>query len=324
MDAFIMTGKADSPFSGHLPDQHSVFLEAISQRPFLSVLASHGSFRSVTIARYEEEPVALAVEDVARLEPTQPSGPLIMLSCSTGEFARPQTDGPCLAEAFLAHPGGPVAVMSPAALVYPVTKYVMTDVLVDALRSGPATIGDYVLALQRRLCLEGGNVFRGLAARDARVMPLLEVNASLTPAAMAHVLAAEILSYNLLGDPVCPLRIPAPIPVEVSQDEGGHITASGHTPPKCTELIAHLIGPSEPGNTLLPDLSPRERGRRFEAANRPPTTLTTRHIASPDWHLRIALPPDGLADGARIRFLLLGSGQPRYHIYDPAAGAAAS
>ncbi len=210
MKLFLISADPRSAKGDSLFNQPKVFLEQISRPVFLSLIAAHGSYRSVTTAIHEGKEVFLCVEDVAQLKSHSPTGPLFLLSCSSGQFNMPLSSGPSLAEAFAVHPGGPIAVVAAATKNSPLSNYFFTAEMVALLEKMPETIGDSLLTIQRRLFQKGGPSLKELADRDILAKYLVQA----VPEREQHILSIpnflqqEVLMYNLIGDPSCKIKLP--------------------------------------------------------------------------------------------------------------------
>jgi phosphatidylglycerol:prolipoprotein diacylglycerol transferase len=196
--------------NGHPLKQPSEFLEQISRPTFLSLVASHGSFRSITIAEYEGEAVFLSVEDLTKITSITPSGPLFLLGCDSGRFNMPQLSGPSLAEAFTAHPGGQICVVSATGSTNPLTNYFITKAMIERISEKPEAIGNFVLEIQRRLSRQGGQTLLQLAQEDGLARQFLQAVPDNERASLEvpELLRREVLMYNLIGDPACRLKSP--------------------------------------------------------------------------------------------------------------------
>lgn len=177
------------------PDQASVFLEAVGRPVLASIVASHGSYRSVRLGVYRGRDVSLAVEDVAGLASGRPSGPMVFLGCNSGRFDLPRSFGPSLAEAFFFHPGGPVSVLGAAGNVSALTNYAVAREIAGFLGRKPRTVGDFLLSVQQAVLLGPGDRQEGL-------LPGTVGGSSGT------VERDEVLMYNLLGDPCTRIKYP--------------------------------------------------------------------------------------------------------------------
>jgi len=210
MDRFIISADVRSPYSGYPPDQPKVFLDEMSRGAFLSIVASHGSFRSITPTIYEGKEIFLSVEDVANLTSQRPAGPLFLLGCDSGKFNTSQSLGPSLAEAFAAHPGGPVGVVSATGPTNPLTNYLITRTMIEQIGQKHDSLGDLWLAVQRKFYRYGKLSLLQLAQDDDLAKQLVQA----VPDGEQPMLTApelprkEILMYNLIGDPAGKLKLP--------------------------------------------------------------------------------------------------------------------
>lgn len=207
MSRFIISADPASPYSGYPPDQPGIFLDQLSRPALLSFVVSHGSFRSITPARYEGKEIFLCVEDVGQLKSQTPSGVMFLLGCDSGRFNMPLSVGPSLAEAFANHPGGPVGVVAATGATTPLTNYFIAAATADRINTRPETVGNFVLAVQRKICQEGGPPFGELAKGDRHVRSLIEAvpDREKHTLTIPELLRHEVLMYNLLGDPSCTL-----------------------------------------------------------------------------------------------------------------------
>jgi hypothetical protein len=207
---FVIDGDPHSEFSGYLPDQPAVFLEQISQSPFFSVVASHGSFRSVTPATYRGKDIFLSVEDVAQIASQNPSGLMFLLGCDSGKFNTPWSLGLSLSEAFAGHPGGPIGVVAATAETSPLTNYFFAKAMINQIDRRNRTIGEFILGIQRMLYQKGKEPLAAMAQGDPFAKQLMaavpdnERKLLFAPEHLRH----EFLMYNLLGDPACELKLP--------------------------------------------------------------------------------------------------------------------
>jgi hypothetical protein len=136
--------------------------------------------------------------DVRRdLSQGPPTCPLVILSCSTGNFAAPRR---CLTEMLLMTPGGPVAVAGATTESHPLTNALHGLAMARGFAAAPPRFGDLWLT--------------GLRASHSERSLLLEtllanVEGSLQfPVSTAKLRRDQVLMYALLGDPATRLRIP--------------------------------------------------------------------------------------------------------------------
>lgn len=175
------------------------FLTLIKRLPIFSVIAAHGSYRSIVSGSrpvsdpQETNASGLTVEDVLSLRAPSPSGPLFLLSCDSGQFNLDIDKGPSLAEAFLQADGGPSCVIAASGIMAPETNIRFGEALLGAASDMPQTAGVLLVNVQR-------NMFTGMLAENT---------------AGHHVATLswhagegdEILLYNLIGDPTCRVRM---------------------------------------------------------------------------------------------------------------------
>ncbi len=314
LDRFFISGRPESACSGFLPDQPGLFLEAISKPAMISVIASHAAYRSATVAVHEGNPVALAVEDVAEIDSIRAAGPLFILACTAGDFTREAAEGPGLSEALLAHPGGPIAVVSASASTEPVANYFFARAMARGLGEAER-IGGYVLAVQRALCTKGQRGFEALAAGDELARSLLEARPP--PAAdCGDLLRHDALSYGILGDPACRLRIPNAMALDVRMVD--NTLAIGAGPPLRAAHTLHVdvMPERHAGEILAPDVTKQERREAFRRCNRRPVTLAQRRVSKARWPLAVRLTEGTRVKGNALRCLLFGENTCGYYVHN--------
>lgn len=199
------------PSTGTGPSaQPRAFISAMGRPAFLSIVASHGSYRSLTIKETGKEKIFLSVEDLAGLSSHTPNGALMFLACEAGQYNLPLSKGPSLSEAFMAKRGGPIALVAATAETSPLTNYFMITHLLQVFRKHPTTIGELLLSLQQNLYRIGNQSMRQLAARDPRAKELVRVTPEKEKFALdiPNLLRHELLMYQVLGDPSSELKIP--------------------------------------------------------------------------------------------------------------------
>lgn len=191
---------------GAFAHQSTTFLEQLGNRPLLSLIISHGSYRSIATGHDNQgREIGLTVEDVSRLSSSEPSGPLFLLGCDSGRFAMPLARGDSLAEAFSAHRGGPIAVVGAAGPTHPITNYLYIQALIRQLNAPPETVGQLFIGIQQTLQAYGRMSFQDIADHDPLASDLLRSVPDHERADLAKpgLLQNEITTYNLIGDPSC-------------------------------------------------------------------------------------------------------------------------
>ena len=314
LEVFTLSGDETSPFSGNASEQPDRFLEAIQEPAMLSVIVSHGHEHNVITGHHQDAPVALTTARVSRIESDQPLGFLCLLACDAGAFNLPEDEGDCLAEAFVKHPTGPLAAVASSAPVHPLTNYVMVQGLAHHLPLAPRGIGDYVLAVQRQLGTLGKRTCAEAAANDRLARELADAATPKDVWTRPGVLANEALSYNLLGDPACPLHVPRPMNVDVMTSEKGQMVATGPAEGN-TRLIVNRFSPQGASETIPDDMPADSRRARFLEVNTPPQQLLQQSIAEDPWTAEFEISMDYHAGNDYIRFITYGKGEPHYHVY---------
>ncbi|NIA13461.1 MAG: hypothetical protein GWP08_05225 [Nitrospiraceae bacterium] len=314
LDVFALSGDETSPFSGNAFEQPDRFLEAIQEPAMLSVVVSHGQHHNVVTGHHQDVPIALTTAQVSQIESDEPLGFLYLLACDTGTFNLPEGEGDCLSEVFVKHPTGPIAAVASSTPVHPLTNYLMAKALAHHLSARPRGIGDYALAVQRQLGVIGKRSFAEAAVNDRLARELADAVKTgevwTTPGILAH----EALSYNLLGDPACPLHIPRPMKVDVMTSEKGEMVASGPAGGN-SELIVDRLSPRDTGETLPDDLPPERRQARFLEVNAAPQRLLRKSITEGQWTAEFSISLDYHTSHDYIRFITYGEGEPQYHVY---------
>jgi len=175
------------------------FLALAKRSPAFSIIAAHGSFRSVVSgSRPVSDPeefrlTGLTVEDVLAFQAPSPSGPLFLLSCDSGQFNLSIEKGLSLAEAFLQADGGPACVIAASGIMEPPTNIRIADALAGQVDKMPQTAGALLLQIQMAILSEKRK----------------EKNSGQQMATLSGIVSEsdDILLYNLIGDPTCRIRI---------------------------------------------------------------------------------------------------------------------
>ena len=308
MERFIISADLSSPYSGYPPDQPGIFLEQLSRPAFLSVVISHGSFRSITPADYEGKEIFLSVEDVGRVKSQSPSGLMFLVGCDSGRFNMPRSLGPSLAETFANHPGGPIGVVAATGATNPLTNYCIAASMVHQINNRPATIGDFILAIQRKIYQQGKPPFLELAETDPRLRRLAEAvpDGEKYTLTIPELLRNEVLMYNLIGDPSCPFALPAPMVVSVLINEKGEMIVSGETPTRCSKLFVEMMKRGQACDPLSSGAPLSERKICFEKVNQRPETLLQQQLSRRKWRTRLRLPHEHLGEKDYLRFTAVG------------------
>ncbi len=189
------------------------------------VYIGHGQQREVDRCYTPQGAYAiLHADDAVRLRAEAHPPIALLLACYTGAYDAEQD---CLAEALLRAPGGPIAVLAGSRVTMPYGMCVLGMELVsEAFERGCDTLGELVVRAKRNTILAERS--------DPQSQAIDAVARALAPP--GHDLLAErrehLLLFNLLGDPLLRLRLPAA--AQVSADArvtaGSHIRVWGRSP----------------------------------------------------------------------------------------------
>lgn len=317
LDSFLISGNPNSAYSSYPPEQPEIFLEEIQKSALMTVVASHGSFRSITPTVYNSTEVFLSVEDVARLKSRHPLGPMVLLGCDSGDFATSQSKGPSLAEAFAAHPGGPIAVIAASGTTHPLTNHFAARAMIQNLTDGMATqsIGDFLLGVQRRLVRTGEPSLAQLAKQDGLAEPLLQSvpdqERGLLRSA-SDLVRYEALAYNLLGDPACSMRLPKPMSISITASKKGKTIVSGETATPCTQLFVQLMRPDLRTDRFAANPTETARRERFSTRNHTLINLVAKQLSNEtNFTVEFDVPAGFYDNNDYIRLIAIG----REHAY---------
>ena len=203
---WLMSGDANHPLCGWPEDQPALFTEQLKKDRALAVMMGHGS----TSSFYSMRGVHYRTRHTAALAAGPPRSPMIILTCSSGNFT---SSGACLTESLLARPGGPTAVIGAAAESHPLPNYFTGAGLLKALGQKHRRIGTLWLAAQKHM----------LADRDLIVeRVLLSAEGNIQRAGLDHkkLRADQILLYALLGDPASRVFLPDRLRGRIDWKEG--------------------------------------------------------------------------------------------------------
>jgi len=305
---FIINGDPESEYSGHLPDQPGIFLNQISQAPFLSVVASHGSFRSITPASYRGKDIFLAVEDVISMASHNPSGAMFLLGCDSGKFNTPRSLGLSLSEAFADHPGGPIGVIAATAGTNPLTNYFFALAMIDQIDQRSRTIGDLMLGIQQKLYMQGDQTLAEIAQDDRFATQLMKAvpERERQDLFVSEKLRREALMYNLLGDPACELKLPQEMSLQVVSVGKDELIVLGETPTDVSELFCKLRRVPKEMSFMGSHLSKKEREARFNEMNQQTETLLRRKVSGKKWKIQIPLLYENIGDKDYLRCAAIG------------------
>jgi phosphatidylglycerol:prolipoprotein diacylglycerol transferase len=305
---FIINGDPDSSYSGHLPDQPKIFLNQISKAPFLSVVASHGSFRSITPASYRQKNIFLAVEDVISMTSHNPSGAMFLLGCDSGKFNTAQSLGLSLSEAFAEHPGGPIGVIAATAETNPLTNYFFAIAMIEQFDQQNLTIGDLMFGIQQKLYMQGKTTLAEIAQGDRFATKLMKAvpDREQQYLFVSEKLRREALMYNLLGDPACEMKLPNDMTLQVVSMEKDKLIVLGETPTEVSELFCELRRVPKESTFMGPQLSIKERRARFNEVNQQTRTLIKKPVSGKKWKIQVPLTYEITREKNCLRCMAIG------------------
>ena len=198
---WVIFGREGSPLCYWPPMQASAFQQHCRDGGAVAWLIGHGSRDGFYSMEFQGRTIAYDVATVrATLTAGPPTGPLIILACSCGDFTG-RTD--CFAEALLHAPGGPVAVVAATTESHPLPNFFTAQSAIAALGRGPQRLGDLWLAAQLAALRAQSPVFEAVLAP---IEGTLEATLN-----TGRLRRDQLLLYALLGDPATRLRLPAPL-----------------------------------------------------------------------------------------------------------------
>jgi hypothetical protein len=247
LEARLFSAAPGEPIGGPIEEQPGLFLAALEQGFGLAAVAAHASRDAILVAREEERAIRLTRSRVAGRPPAGfPGGALVLLACDAGDFAGPE---PCVAEAFLSAPGGPVAVIAATTESHPLTNFHSGQELARSL-GGPSTnFGELWREAQERASRARSLVMdRMLRDVEGKLEPSIDV---------AKLRRDQLLMYAFLGDPATPRPRWRELELQV---EAGQDSATWRVVPPAGWEEA-LVGFRAEPRAAQPDGSrPRRRG----------------------------------------------------------------
>jgi hypothetical protein len=318
LDFFGICGSADSVFSGHIPDQPGIFLRELIRPSLFSMAVVHGSAQHIYGAVRDGQQISLGLSDVARLDSITPLDPLLILACKSGIFDLPAREGDSLSEGFLKHPGGPVAVIAASGDDDPLTNYLVLLSISEAMKEGTiATVGELLLHYQRQLHSLSA---QDIAKLDGGLGGVERILASVSEPLAREFASREsirerILRYNLLGDPVVPLRLPVAMTVHVERTANG-LAASGATPEGGARLLVDFVDQDRSLDAIPVSTGKADRRDLLARINRAPTVVASEDLRGDAWEIEVENLPVCESGDCYLRFRLVGKQGARYAIHE--------
>ena len=306
LDVMMISGYEQSAYSGILSDQCDVFLESICQPSLLSVIVTHGSYRSVTPTAHEGKPVFLSVEHAQAFHSDIPLAPMFILACDSGTFNLKSPDNISLAEAFLNNSGGPSAVVAATLAIHPLTNYYVARFMNEKLAESPETIGNYLLSVQRELQTLGKQSFIELSGFDDVAKQFISSLGKDKICETRGILSEQVLSYNLLGDPALKFSLPNKMTCNLDVDEEGAITITGIALDGAKNVTIAKMPAVQNDGLMDASVTDEIRLQRFSELNRPAIHIATTRITTSE--LKVTLEPKtALTKGDTLRIIAYGS-----------------
>jgi len=211
MSLWIISGNPRHPLCGWPPDQPALFTGQIRRGGICGVMMGHANADQFYSMSHRGNPIWYTAEAAETdLAEGPPAPPLLIFSCESGDFTRPK---PCMAEAFLFFPGGPVATVAATTESHPLTNYFSGLCLLRATAGPEDRLGTLWLNSQRQaMKTKSFLVERVLRDVEGKLEEKIDVE---------KLRRDQILMYALLGDPATRLRIPQPLAAEVHRTEDG-------------------------------------------------------------------------------------------------------
>lgn len=267
---------------GWPPDHARMFNQALKRGGALAVLMGHASVESFHSMRFRGKSIDYSARDARDdLARGDPAPPLVLFSCSSGDFTR---DAPCLAESLLELAGGPVAVLAATTESHPLTNYFSGKNTLQALRGKHSRLGDLWLAAQRAAMGDSSILMERVLAR---------VEGSLEPEINTGKLRRDqMLMYALLGDPATAIHLPRKLSASLeATPEGWRWRAK--RPPNATRLHVSF---RRAGLQVPKVKGPKDRARAAALFDQANATITFNDltVASKAWQGAIAHGPGTL------------------------------
>lgn len=225
--------------SPYCPDParfHETVCARIDEGCLFWVYIGHGRQREVDRCYTPQGAYAiLHADDAVKLRAEAHPPIALLLACYAGAY---DADEDCLAEALLRASGGPIAVLAGSRVTMPYGMSVLgMELVAETFERGCDTLGDLVMRAKRNTILAERS--------DPQSQAIDAVARALAPS--GHDLLAErrehLLLFNLLGDPLLRLRLPAA--AQVSADAravaGSRIRVSGRSPVGGRALVELVV-----------------------------------------------------------------------------------
>jgi hypothetical protein len=132
--------------------------------------------------------------------------------------------------------------------------------------------------------------------------------------ASRELIRVGILRYNLLGDPVVPLRLPAPMPVHVESTANG-LVASGKAPEGGARLLVDFVDQDQRLDAIPVSTSKADRRDLLAQINRAAIVVASQDLRGETWEMEIEDLPACRSGDCYLRFRLVGKQGARYALH---------
>ncbi len=254
---WAISADANHALCGWPADQPKLFLRQLQRGGAISVIMGHADRDSFDAMHHDGQRIELTVAKVATALATGTVGPpTVLFTCLAGDFT---TASPCLAEAMLFAPGGPVATVAATTESHPLPNFYAGVAMLRTLGQPTRRLGTFSLRSQR-------------AAADMRNFLVETALANAEGSLEARINTASLrrdsrLMYVLLGDPATRMRLPKPLEVHVESAGENTWRWKAVKPEGAGRLHVGLRAAKWTFPPAAKPLTPAAARPRFEAAN---------------------------------------------------------
>jgi hypothetical protein len=214
-DLHVIYANVKSPYCPPPDRLGEAFAARLNDGPPFSVFMGHGSKETCHGMYWNRKKSVTAcgfgLGHLPKIRKDATSGPIFFFSCDNGYF---DDEKPCMAEAVLLLPGGPVCTVASSRFSHPLPNLYSSQALLEQLDKHE-TMGKLMLMIQA----EGyrkSNFIANKLLKDAEGSLEDEID-------VAKLKRDQVWLYNLLGDPATSISPPRPLEVKAkwSSDRSG-------------------------------------------------------------------------------------------------------